>query len=59
MLYFIGVPLKIIQEWAGHKTLVITSDTYTHFINNDNSSSPILEYLKKLKEDRKNIEIVP
>ncbi len=49
MLYHIGVSLKQIQELAGHKTLSITADVYTHIIKNS-GDSPILNYLKRLKE---------
>jgi len=48
MLNFIGVPLKQIQVWAGHKTFAMTADVYTHIIKN-NGESPILDYLKCLK----------
>jgi integrase len=47
--YHIGVKDKQIQAWAGHSTLEMTMNTYTHLLKN-NENSPILEYLKELKQ---------
>lgn len=44
---FIGISPEQIQKWVGHTNIKMTTDTYTHDLNN--GSSPILEYLKKLK----------
>lgn len=46
--YHIGIKDKQIQEWAGHSTIEMTLNTYTHLLKND--TSPILDYLIKLKE---------
>jgi len=46
--YHIGILPKYIQEWAGHKSILMTLDTYTHILEGKNT--PILEYLKKLKK---------
>jgi len=45
--YHVGIPLKHIQKWVGHSSIVMTMDTYTHIINGKNT--PIIEYLKGLK----------
>jgi len=49
--YHVGIPPKQIQEWAGHKSIVMTMDTYTHILNGKNT--PILDYLKDLKKTLK------
>lgn len=46
--HFIGIDDTVIQEWAGHTNLKMTTGTYTHEL--DKGSSPILDYLKKLKK---------
>lgn len=46
--YHIGIKDKQIQKWAGHSTIEMTLNTYTHLLKND--TSPILDYLIKLKE---------
>lgn len=51
LCYAAGIPLKIIQEWLCHETLAMTADTYTHIIKN--GTSPIYEYIKRLKEHLK------
>jgi integrase len=48
VLYYIGVRDKQIQEWAGHSTLEMTTDIYTHLLAKS-EGSPILAYLKELK----------
>ncbi|MDR1092972.1 MAG: site-specific integrase [Clostridiales bacterium] len=47
--YHIGVKDKQIQAWAGHATLQMTTDTYTHLLKN-NRKSPVLDYLCALKD---------
>jgi integrase len=49
-LYHIGVRDKQIQAWAGHKNLSMTMDVYTHIIK-DNGTSPVLDYLLRLKNE--------
>lgn len=44
----VGFRDKQIQEWAGHSSIVMTMDTYTHLLTNE--TSPIIEYFRKLKK---------
>ena len=46
--YHVGIKDKQIQEWLGHSSITTTMNTYTHILKND--TSPIIEYLKSLKE---------
>lgn len=46
--YHVGFKDKQIQEWAGHSSIKMTMDTYTHILTNENS--PILDYLRRLKD---------
>lgn len=47
----IKIAENIIQQWAGHTDLKMTTDTYTHSLSG--GTSPILAYLKKLKKTLK------
>jgi integrase len=44
----IGIPPKHIQSWAGHSSIIMTMDTYTHILEDKNT--PIFDYLKALKK---------
>ena len=44
---FLGIPPEVIQRWAGHTDLKMTTETYTHKLRK--GTSPILDYLTKLK----------
>lgn len=44
---FVGFDSCQIQKWVGHTDLKMTTDTYTHDLNQ--GCSPVLDYLKKLK----------
>lgn len=46
---FLNINEKQIQLWMGHATLKMTQDTYMQLLKS-NASSPILDYLKALKE---------
>lgn len=48
--YYCGIDIKKLQMWAGHSTINLTMNVYTHLLNK--GSSPILKYLKKLVETR-------
>lgn len=48
--YHCGIDIKKLQTWAGHATIDITMDVYTHLMENGNSV--ILEYIRKLVENR-------
>lgn len=50
MCYHIGIKDKQIQAWAGHSTLEMTMDTYTHLLKTS-ANSPILSYLQELKRE--------
>jgi len=45
--YHIGIRDKQIQLWAGHASIDMTLNTYTHILDNQDSS--ILQYLRALK----------
>jgi len=45
--YHVGIPIKYIQKWVGHTSVVMTMDTYTHILTAENT--PILDYITKLK----------
>ena len=45
--YHVGIPIKHIQKWVGHTSIIMTMDTYTHILTAENT--PILDYLTKLK----------
>lgn len=47
----IGINEEQIQEWAGHTNIKMTTGTYTHIL--DKGTSPILDYLKRLKQKLK------
>ena len=49
----IGVPHKVIQAWAGHSTLQMTTDTYMSLLKNG-TDSPVIAYLRRLKEHFEN-----
>lgn len=47
----IGIDEQLIQKIAGHTNIKMTQETYTHLL--DNGTSPILDYLKRLKKSLK------
>lgn len=46
--YKAGISSKQIQAWLGHKTLAMTTDTYTHLMGN--GTSFLRDYMAELKE---------
>lgn len=49
-LNFLKIPIKTIQEWAGHKDITTTMNTYAHLLAKGNA--PTLDYLRRLAEKR-------
>lgn len=47
----LNIDPQIVQKWAGHTDLKMTTDTYTHSLNK--GVSPILDYIKRLKKELK------
>ena len=45
---YVGIPFKHLQMWVGHKTLAMTTDTYTDIIKG--RDTPIITYLRQLKK---------
>jgi integrase len=43
----VGVPIKQIQFWAGHRSITTTMNVYAHIL--DHKETPISDYLKRLK----------
>lgn len=48
--YYVGIPDKQIQIWAGHSKVETTINTYTHILS---GNSIFLEYAEKLKKSLK------
>ncbi|GHU98541.1 site-specific integrase [Clostridia bacterium] len=46
--HYIGISPKQVQVWAGHSTISMTMDRYTHII--EGRETPIIDYLKRLKK---------
>ena len=42
---------KQIQAWAGHSSITMTYNTYVRLLDKKDGTSPILEYLRRLKEE--------
>jgi integrase len=51
-LRFLKVEFDLIKGWVGHANLAMTADVYTHMLKNE-GGSPILEYLRRLKDAQK------
>lgn len=50
--HHVGFREKLIQMYAGHSSIKMTMDTYTHILKN--VDTPILQYLRKLKNHVEN-----
>lgn len=47
LCYAVETPVKVIQKWAGHASIDVTLNVYTHVL--EPGTSPLLEYVKTLK----------
>lgn len=51
---YVGIDAGVVQQWAGHVNLKMTTDTYTHAL--EKGTSPVLKYLRNLKRELKQLE---